>query len=49
EWLRFGESIQVQTCPLDPTLAGNLAWQSCLISKKFEQRPKLNYAKLRSA
>ena len=48
EWSRFDEAIQVQACPLDPTPAGNLAWQSCLVSKKFDKRPKLNYAKLRS-
>ena len=48
EWSRFGESIRVQTYPLDPAPAGNLAWQCCLVSRNSEQRPKLNYAKLRS-
>jgi site-specific DNA-methyltransferase (adenine-specific) len=46
-WKGFGKSIVVQTMRADISTAGRLAWQSCLV-KKYKQRPRLNYAELRS-
>jgi site-specific DNA-methyltransferase (adenine-specific) len=47
-WSNISSDIRVQVCALDLSPAGHLAWQSCLISKQFPQRPRLNYSKLRS-
>jgi len=49
EWSKISAGIHVQICALNLSSAGHLAWQSCLVSKKFPNRPKLNYSKLRSA
>lgn len=38
-WSTESDSIQVQTIAMDPSAAGKLAWQSCLV-KKF--KPRLN-------
>jgi len=46
-WKGFGKSLVVQTLRADISTAGRLAWQSCLV-KKYKQRPRLNYAELRS-
>jgi DNA modification methylase len=46
EWSMISDSLFVQTIPLDHRPAGRLSWQTCLIRKKFQAKPKLNYAKL---
>ncbi len=46
EWLKLSDSIFIQTLQLDPSAAGRLAWQSCLV-KKF--KPRYNSFELRFA
>jgi DNA modification methylase len=46
EWAMVSESLHVQAIPIDHRQAGRLSYQTCLIRKQFQQRPKLNYAKL---
>ena len=48
EWATHSDSIRVQAIPMDHTSAGRLAWKSCLISKKLEHCPRLNYFELRA-
>jgi DNA modification methylase len=48
QWTAFSDSVLVQTIPMDLTSAGRLAWKSCLISKKLEHCPRLNYFELRA-
>jgi site-specific DNA-methyltransferase (adenine-specific) len=47
-WSEVSGTIQIQTLPIDHSTAGRLAWQSCLISKTFNERPRLNYFELQS-
>ncbi|MDA1164450.1 MAG: hypothetical protein O3B13_15260, partial [Planctomycetota bacterium] len=47
QWTALSDSVFVQTIPMDHTSAGRLAWKSCLISKKLEHCPRLNYFELR--
>lgn len=46
EWATVSKVVFVQTVLLDHRPAGRLSWQTCLIRKKFAEKPKLNYAKL---
>jgi len=46
EWFKISKNISVQVIAMDPSSAGRLAWQSCLVKK---HHPRLNYTKLRSA
>lgn len=48
QWSALSESVLVQTIPMDHTSAGRLAWKSCLITKKLEHCPRLNYFELRA-
>ena len=46
EWSMVSDSLFVQTLELDHRAAGRLSYQTCLIRKKCQTRPKLNYIKL---
>jgi DNA modification methylase len=48
QWATHSPPVLVQTIPMDHSSAGRLAWKSCLISKKIEHCPQLNYFELRS-
>lgn len=48
EWAAYSQPAFVQTLPMNHVEAGHLAWKSCLISRKFEHCPKLNYFELRA-
>ncbi len=47
QWAAHSAPDFVQAIPLDHSSAGRLAWKSCLISKKLEHCPRLNYFELR--
>lgn len=47
-WNGFSKNLSIQILPMANSSAGRLAWQSCLV-KKYKQKPRLNYSKLRSA
>jgi site-specific DNA-methyltransferase (adenine-specific) len=46
EWTTVSDSLFVEAVPLDHRPAGRLSWQTCVIRKRFTEKPKLNYAKL---
>lgn len=48
EWAVHGQPALVQTLPMNHAQAGRLAWKSCLITRQFEQCPRLNYFELRA-
>jgi DNA modification methylase len=48
QWAAHSSSVFIQTIPMDHASAGRLAWKSCLISKKLEHCPRLNYFELRA-
>lgn len=48
QWANHCQPVHVQTIAMDHASAGRLAWKSCLISKKLEHCPRLNYFELRA-